>query len=53
MANETYWEVTFLDINNTERTEIYDNAVDYYSRLNIIFEELKLPVLNCVSGSKA
>lgn len=51
MANETYWEVTFLDVDNTEKTETYNNAVDFYSRLDIIWKELNLPVLNCTSGS--
>jgi hypothetical protein len=53
MANETYWEITFLDVDNIEKVETYNNEVDFYSRLDTIWQELKLPIINFTSGSNA
>jgi len=53
MANETYWEITFIDSDNIEKTETFSAEVEFENRFFNLYTDLKLPILNTTSGSNA
>ena len=53
MANETYWEITFLDIDNTEKIERFESEDTFTNRFFNLGKDLQLPILNCTSGSNS
>jgi hypothetical protein len=53
MANETYWELTFIDTDNIEKTERFTTEEDYTNKFMSLYVELKLPIISSTSGSNA
>jgi hypothetical protein len=52
MANETHWELTFIDIDNTERIEVYPTH-DLFAERIYELENNNLLITNTASGSNA
>jgi hypothetical protein len=53
MANETYWEITFLDVDNTEKVERFEIEDDFTNRVLELYTDINLDILNTTSGSNA
>lgn len=53
MANETYWELTFLDVDNTTKTERFETETDFENRFWNLHTDLNLSIINTISGSNA